>query len=96
MIKVGMPEGQLFVYQADNTAKKFILKDGSAVWLNKHSKLMLPENFNRRTRSVSIEGEAYFEVANNAEFPFIISTGNTFIKVIGTAFNVKAVKSDLK
>lgn len=96
MIKVGMPEGQLFVYQTDNTTKKFILNDGSAIWLNKHSEIRIPGNFNRINRSVSIEGEAYFEVAHNAKVPFIISTGNTVIKVMGTAFNVRAIKSDTK
>ena len=34
--------------------------------------------------------EAYFEVAKNKEWPFVVSAGETGVKVLGTKFNVKS------
>ena len=39
---------------------------------------------------MELEGEAYFEVAHNAERPFLVQTGKVDIKVLGTKFNVFA------
>ena len=41
-------------------------------------------------RSVRLQGEAYFDVTENPEAPFQISTTNTQITVLGTRFNVRA------
>lgn len=66
------------------------LPDGSVVWLNAGSKLVYDKNFNGRLREVSLSGEAYFDVAKNADKPFIIHAGKMDIKVLGTLFNVKS------
>lgn len=66
------------------------LADSSRVWLNAGSSLTYPVAFTGNERKVSIEGEAYFEVAHNASNPFIVSKENTDIKVLGTRFNVNA------
>jgi transmembrane sensor len=67
-----------------------VLADGSKVWLNTASSLRYPTAFTGNERNVEITGEAYFEVAHNSSMPFIVSRGNTSIKVIGTHFNVNA------
>ncbi len=67
---------------------QLILPDGSKVWLNASSKLKYPLSFSAASREVSIDGEAYFEVAHNSEKPFIIKAGAQEIKVLGTEFNV--------
>jgi len=64
------------------------LKDGSHVWLNKHSTIKLPENFTQKDRTVTLNGEAYFEVKRDEKRPFKVITGKTFIKVLGTSFNI--------
>lgn len=64
--------------------------DGSKVWLNAASSLRYPTAFTRNERKVEITGEAYLEVAHNPSMPFIVSKGNTSIKVLGTHFNVNA------
>ncbi len=65
------------------------LPDGSVVTLNKQSKLLYPESFKGNTRSVQLEGEAFFNITHNKEKPFIIDANNTSVKVVGTSFNVK-------
>jgi transmembrane sensor len=66
------------------------LPDGSKVFLNYNSSISYPENFTGDIRSVSLKGEAFFDVKPDASHPFIIRANGTEIKVLGTSFNVKA------
>jgi ferric-dicitrate binding protein FerR (iron transport regulator) len=66
------------------------LSDGSKVWLNADSKISYPVRFDKGERKVRIEGEAYFEVAHNARWPFTVTVGDAEVKVLGTSFDVKA------
>lgn len=70
------------------------LPDGSIVWLNAGSKLTYNKDFGKETREVALIGEGFFDVVKNKEKPFIISTSSINIKVLGTAFNVKAYPED--
>ena len=67
-----------------------ILPDGTLVTLNCNSTLTYPERFSGKTREVEFVGEAFFNVTPDSEHPFIISTGDANIKVLGTSFNVNA------
>jgi ferric-dicitrate binding protein FerR (iron transport regulator) len=69
------------------------LPDGSTVVLNTDSKLVYPPAFENDTRDVYLTGEAYFDVKHNPEKPFIVHTGTVTTKVLGTAFNINAYKS---
>ena len=71
-----------------------VLSDGSKVWLNAGSELNYPVNFVDANRSVSLKGEAYFEVSPDKERPFIVNTEHSKIKVFGTAFNVMSYEED--
>jgi transmembrane sensor len=73
---------------------KVLLPDGTQVWLNARSSLHFPSEFTGNTREVSIEGEAYFEVAANKKKPFQVKTGDLVIRVLGTHFNVNAYRDD--
>jgi ferric-dicitrate binding protein FerR (iron transport regulator) len=66
------------------------LADGSHVWLNAGSSVTYPVAFAGNERKVSVEGEAYFEVAHDASKPFIVSKGKMDVRVLGTRFNVNA------
>lgn len=66
------------------------LPDGTKVWLNAATSLRFPSVFNTATRAVFLTGEAYFEVAADAGKPFVVHTPTHAIRVLGTAFNVKA------
>ncbi len=76
--------------------KSFQLPDGSKVMLNAGSSLRIPVGFNRTGREISLEGEAFFDVARDAGKPFVIHTSRMDIKVLGTAFNVKAYPGDAR
>lgn len=69
---------------------QLILPDGSKVWLNAGSKLRYSLQFNQAIREVYLEGEAFFDVSKNKNKPFLVKTTDVTIKVLGTAFNVKA------
>ncbi len=69
---------------------KIVLSDNSVVWLNAGSRLIYPTLFPEKKRVVWLEGEAYFEVAKNADKPFFVETSRSKIRVLGTCFNVKA------
>lgn len=71
-----------------------LLPDGTTVWLNAGSQLHLKTDFTGATREVTLEGEAFFDVVKNASKPFIVHTTGIDIKVLGTAFNVKAYPED--
>lgn len=70
------------------------LPDGSVVWLNAGSKITYNKDFGVKIREVTLTGEGFFDVAKNKEKPFIIHTASINIKVLGTAFNVKAYPED--
>ncbi|MGH2622115.1 MAG: FecR family protein [Sphingobacterium sp.] len=67
---------------------QLVLSDGTKVWMNAASKLTISSNFNVANRTVSLTGEAFFEVEPNKKLPFIIHGKNQDIKVLGTVFNV--------
>ena len=66
------------------------LPDGSNVWLNAGTRMQYPVSFMKGKREVILDGEAYFEVAHNAECPFIVRTHAMDVEVLGTKFNVEA------
>lgn len=72
------------------------LPDGSMVWLNAASSLSYSANLIQNSkRSVTLSGEAYFEVApltpkGGRKIPFIVTSRNQQVEVLGTHFNVNA------
>lgn len=66
------------------------LPDGTSVWLNAGSTLKYNQDFGSVKREVILEGEAYFDVVRDELKPFMVKAGDAVVKVLGTAFNVKA------
>lgn len=66
------------------------LPDASKVWVNANSKIRFPERFDRESREVFLEGEAFFEVSHDADRPFRVHSGELTTEVLGTKFNVKS------
>jgi len=69
---------------------QLLLSDGTKVWLNSASSIRYPAAFSGSTRTVTITGEAYFEVAKNKQVPFIVKVDDMEVKVLGTHFNINA------
>lgn len=94
-------------YRWDNTARyaldastapgetrNLALPDGTHVALNVASSLSV--RYYPRRREVALDsGEAFFEVAADAAQPFTVDAGRSQVRVVGTAFNVRAVPSRL-
>lgn len=76
------------------TRTNLLLPDGTVVWLNAGSVLTYPTSFSGEKREVTLEGEAFFDVAANATHPFIVHTSTASIRVLGTSFDVKAYERD--
>jgi len=72
--------------------KSFMLNDGSTVVLNNNSTLKVAKAF-AESREVMLTGEAYFEV-KSGERPFLVNTEHTQVRVVGTAFNVRAYENE--
>ncbi|SHJ09144.1 FecR family protein [Arenibacter nanhaiticus] len=71
------------------------LSDGSHVFLNAGSSLKYPVNFPKTgKREVTLTGEAFFKVTEDKERPFVLTTKNIQIGVLGTEFNVTAYGED--
>lgn len=66
------------------------LPDGTKVWLNSATTLTYPVAFAGHERTVSLTGEAYFEVVKNKAVPFKVNANGTAVLVTGTTFNVTA------
>ena len=66
------------------------LEDGTRIWLNVNSKIQYPHNFEDDKREIILEGEAFFEVAEDAQRPFTVKSGDLTTKVLGTSFNISA------
>lgn len=74
---------------------QIVLPDGSKVWLNAESSITYPAAFGAADRKVKITGEVYFEVANDAQRPFLIDVDNrSAIRVLGTSFNVNSYTNE--
>lgn len=80
----------LSVGTATGQWKSIRLTDGTQVWLSPSSTLEYPAVFAGNLREISLSGEAFFEVAHDAQRPFIIHSGNIETKVLGTSFNIQA------
>ena len=74
----------------DGQKVSITLPDGTKVKLNAGSKLITPDRFEAEQREVTLIGEAFFEVAENSEKPFVIHIASLNVEVLGTSFNIDA------
>lgn len=72
------------------------LPDGSQVTLNVSSTLEYPKRFRGNTRTVSLDGDAWFEVSRDTKKPFVIAAGKVRVEVLGTSFYVNTRESEDK
>jgi transmembrane sensor len=85
------------VNTAQTKGKRLSLKlvDGTFVILNAATKLEYPTKFTGDFREVILlEGEAYFDVAHNDDYPFHVKIKSNGLTVTGTQFAVKAYSNE--
>lgn len=71
------------------------LKDGTKIWMNPGTTITFNEHsFGDTSRQVSIEGEAFFNVAHDKTKPFRVKAGQLTTTVLGTTFNVEAYDNE--
>lgn len=82
------PEKEVIV-EAAETAVTDTLPDKSVITVNKRSSISYPSAFKGDTRTVKLQGEAFFNVTPDKKKPFIVYVNDVKITVVGTSFNVK-------
>ena len=76
------------------TKSSVVLSDGTEVILNAGTILKYPAVFTTGDREVEVTGEAFFDVAHDANRSFVVKTELVSIRVFGTKFNVKSYQED--
>ncbi|MEC3965272.1 FecR family protein [Flagellimonas halotolerans] len=104
--KFGEKEGHQLSYLGENPKDELIyntlwvsngerfdvvLSDSTHIYLNSGSSLRYPVTFlPGKKRQVFLEGEAFFEVSKDKKHPFVVTSANMDVEVLGTKFNVYA------
>jgi transmembrane sensor len=92
----GDPDNLNTLTTAKGETYMLTLPDHSKVWMNAASSLTYHTSLNEPIRRVKLEGEAYFEVAEDKAHPFIVETREQEIEVLGTHFNVNSYRNEEK
>lgn len=68
------------------------LKDGTVVWLNSGSSIKYWSDYNEKIRLIELEGQAFFEVFEDQNKPFLVKCGDLKIEALGTSFDVNGYR----
>jgi len=87
------PSGNVLVYATEIGARRdVVLEDGSRISLNTATEVVV--TLSEQERAVElVRGEAFFDVASDANRPFIVQAGEGQVAVLGTEFNVRLTES---
>ena len=66
------------------------MPDSTLIWLNAGTTITYNQDYGQQTRTLNLNGEAYFNVAKDSTHPFIVNTQGIVVRALGTRFNVKA------
>lgn len=68
------------------------LSDGTILTVNSQSKIIYPRCFSGNIRKIYADGEVFMDVAHDKAHPFIVTSGNFNLRVLGTKFNISTYK----
>lgn len=88
----GQDDNLLVELLGDGSKEGITLDDGSIIYLNMDARLSYPKAFDEEQRLVTLDGEAYFDIARDEDRPFKIRTNHSEVEVLGTSFNVDTDK----
>ena len=76
---------EIFEIVAERGQKSSVtLPDGSRVMINSASTISYTSDYNVKERNVFLSGEAYFDVASNADIPFVVHADKVSDTALGT------------
>lgn len=74
---------------ADACPQSYVLPDSTMVTLSKGATLRY-KDFGEDSRRVEMTGKVWFDVARDETKPFEVTTSNSFVRVLGTEFQIDA------
>ena len=80
---------QFYTYITDKNKSHFTLDDGTKIILNRNSRFTYSDAYGTDQRKVNLEGEAYFDVAEDGRL-FQVITSQGEVTVLGTAFGISS------
>lgn len=81
---------------ATQAALPVILPDSSEVILEPGASIAYASDFNEKTRTVKLKGNAFFSVAKNKNVPFIVNAKGIRTQVLGTEFTISEEQGGTK
>ena len=88
-----MEKVQNMVYN-NQGVQRLTLPDSTVIWLHAGSRISYPESFAKDTRTISLEGKAFFEVKKNGKQPLIVQSSHVNVEVTGTEFDMEAFEGN--
>lgn len=93
-VLTGPPDDYITIETPRGVSTRVNLSDGSSVWLRPGSQLIYPKHFDTEYRKLLLDGEAFFNVNTDKEWPFVVSAGSFDVVATGTKFMLKAFLHD--
>ncbi|SEW50123.1 FecR family protein [Chitinophaga arvensicola] len=90
-----LPKGIRSLIVPHGNSYEVALPDGSVITLNAATQLDFPASFKGNNREITLNGEAYLNVAQRAGKPFLVHLPNSTVEVLGTTFNINSYDSSL-
>jgi len=85
-------KAQWQTFTASNQNETLTLPDQSVVLVRKGSSIKYLKTFDKKERRVELTGEAFFKVQHKDDQPFLVTTANAEVKVLGTSFLVNSTQ----
>jgi ferric-dicitrate binding protein FerR (iron transport regulator) len=82
--------GSSYTLATTDSVSTHVFAGNTEVTLNKNSRIVYKTKKAEKTREIELTGEAFIEVNHKADTSLIVKAGETFIRDIGTSFNVRA------
>lgn len=85
-------ESNTKTFAAQSESIEVYLPDSSRIILEPYSKLIISdESYNKENRTSSLSGVAYFDVKQNPNKPFIVTSTISQVEALGTSFKISAI-----
>ncbi|MGF6848343.1 transmembrane sensor [Chitinophaga sp. W3I9] len=90
-----LPQGIHSLIVPHGKSYEVALPDGSVITLNAATTMDFPATFKGADREITLNGEAYLNIAKRAGKPFLVHLPNSTVEVLGTSFNINSYDSGM-